>query len=331
MSEGLLELDRLRVRYDDVLALRSLTLTLQPGEIYGLVGPNGSGKTTAFRAITGEIRPNGGTVRLDGRDPFLDPACRARIGFLTDTVIMHENLTPAEDLLHFAYAHRLDPPTAERRVDEALEQTDLIRMAPGDCSTLSRGMQQRLALSRLLVYRPHLLLLDEPAIGLDPVGRKLLWNVLHQFAREGSIVVISSHVLSDLQRLCTYAVILRKGEVVRSGTLAELTTAAEEAADSTGFRMRVRWRKQHVLMPDLLYENARVEDLETSDRTADFSFNGHAADLDELLADLLSRGVSIAEWRPHDDPLEDIAIAEYGEPRSVAAAEPTHAPPEAGP
>jgi ABC-2 type transport system ATP-binding protein len=215
-----LELDDLRRRYGDTVALDGLSFTVGPGQLFGFVGPNGAGKTTAMRIVLGVLQPDGGEVRWRGRP--VDTAARARFGYMPEERGLYPKMRVADQLVHLARLHGLAAGHARAATELWLERLGLTGVAGRRTETLSLGNQQRAQLGAALVHEPELLVLDEPFSGLDPVGVDVLSEVLRERAREGVPVVFSSHQLELVERLCDAVAIVRSGRVVASGTVAEL-------------------------------------------------------------------------------------------------------------
>ena len=205
----------LRRAFGTVTALDGVELVARPGEVTALVGPNGSGKTTLLLVLAGLLVPDAGTVTVAGHDPVAHgAAARARTGWMPDTFGTWDSLTAREVLLTFGAAYRLDPATAARRATELLATVHLTEFADRPASVLSRGQKQRLGLARALVHEPAVLLLDEPANGLDPRSRVDLRLLLRRLADEGRTILVSSHVLSELDEMADDAVFLSRGRTV---------------------------------------------------------------------------------------------------------------------
>ncbi|WP_456845143.1 ABC transporter ATP-binding protein [Cellulomonas sp. P5_C6] len=201
--------------FGPVKALDGVELTARAGAVTALVGPNGSGKTTLLLVLAGLLVPDSGSVTVAGHDPVTHgAAARARTGWMPDTFGTWDSLTAREVLLTFAAAYRLAPATAARRATELLATVHLSEYADRPASVLSRGQKQRLGLARALVHDPSVLLLDEPASGLDPRSRVDLRILLRRLADEGRTVLVSSHVLSELDEMADDAVFLSKGRTV---------------------------------------------------------------------------------------------------------------------
>ncbi len=212
-----------RRRFGPVEALRGIDLTAAPGEVTGLVGPNGAGKTTLLLVLATLLVPDDGEVSVAGYDPVREPdAVRARMGWSPDVFGLYDNLTAREYLELFGHAYRLGNVRVRERAGELLKQARLLEHADRPVHTLSRGQKQRLGLMRALVHAPQVLLLDEPASGLDPRSRVELRDLLRALAAGGVAVVVSSHLLGDLEELADRVVFVDRGATVGEHRLDEL-------------------------------------------------------------------------------------------------------------
>jgi len=210
-----IEVTGLRRAFGAVKALDGADLVARAGAVTALVGPNGSGKTTLLLVLAGLLVPDSGQVRVAGFDPVTDSAgARARTGWMPDAFGTWDSLTAREVLTTFADAYRVERGTAATRVDELLATVHLTEYADQPAAVLSRGQKQRLGLARALVHDPQVLLLDEPASGLDPRSRVDLRLLLRRLADEGRTVLVSSHVLSELDEMADDAVFLSRGRTV---------------------------------------------------------------------------------------------------------------------
>ena len=213
----------LRVDYGRRVALHDLSFEVPAGEIFGLLGPNGAGKTTAFRAMATLQDPTHGEIFLAGRDARRDPdAARAILAYMPDLAPLPQDLRAEEYLRFVAECFGLWGRERDGRVEEALEKVDLRERRRDFCRQLSLGMRQRLVLASSLLHRPLVLILDEPASGMDPHARAALRDALRAQAALGTTVILSSHVLSELQDLCTSVGLLQAGRLVDSGPLREV-------------------------------------------------------------------------------------------------------------
>lgn len=225
----MIEIRNLTVRYPDTprAAVEDLSLSIGAGEVFGFIGPNGAGKTTTLKVLAGLQRPASGRARIAGVDVVADPAgVRRRVGYLPDFFGVYDDLTCREYLDFFAAAQGLDRVRRETVVEEVLALVDLAGKADALAGALSRGMQQRLGLARVLVHEPDVLLLDEPASGLDPRARIEVREVLRELGSMGKTVILSSHVLSDLASSCSSVGIIEQGRLAFSGTVREALARA---------------------------------------------------------------------------------------------------------
>jgi ABC-2 type transport system ATP-binding protein len=204
-----------------MVALSNLNLTIEQGSIFGFIGPNGAGKTTTLRLLAGLLEPSSGTITLMGK--LLQPGGAQRlIGYMPDFFGSYDDLRVWEYLDFFAHCYGLDPATRKRTVDELLALVDLSNKRDAFVQTLSRGMQQRLCLAQTLVHNPPVLLLDEPASGLDPRARVELRELLRTLRDMGKTVLLSSHILSELAEVCTEIGIIESGQMVISGPVDDV-------------------------------------------------------------------------------------------------------------
>ncbi|MCY1055515.1 ABC transporter ATP-binding protein [Nannocystis sp. SCPEA4] len=215
--------------YDGVRdAVRELRLEIRAGEVLALIGPNGAGKSTTLRILATLQKPDRGTVLWDGRDAWGERyAIRQKIGFLGDGTALYPGMTAAGYLTFFAECYGQDDKAAKARVEELLQVFDLASKAHARISDMSKGMRQRLAIARTLVHKPELLLLDEPADGLDPLARRQLREVLRQVAAEGVGIVISSHILRELDGFCDAVAVIQQGKLEVHGPVDEVINRYE--------------------------------------------------------------------------------------------------------
>ncbi|HVP49788.1 MAG TPA: ABC transporter ATP-binding protein, partial [Candidatus Bathyarchaeia archaeon] len=208
----MIHLENLSKEYDEVVAVRDLSLDIPEGEIYGLIGPNGAGKTTTLRMCCGLLQPTTGKAVINGIDVGEDmELAQAQVGFLADFFSVYEDLKVWEYLDYFARAYKLDESMIPRRVDEVIAEIGLETKRDSMVKGLSRGMKQRLGIGRAIIHRPKVLLLDEPASGLDPKARFELRQLLKRLRDNGSTIVVSSHILPDLEDFSTSIGVMERG------------------------------------------------------------------------------------------------------------------------
>jgi len=219
-----IDLRNLGKTYDgDRWAIRGLDLTIPSGSICGLIGPNGAGKSTTLRMLATVMRPTEGEIHFDGRPPEVDDAeLRRAIGFLGDGNPLYKYMSPAEYLRFFGECFRVPDKELDAAVEDMLVTFDLVEKRDAPAGSLSKGMRQRLLIARCLLHKPRLLILDEPADGLDPRGRSELRTLLQRTRERGTTVLISSHILRELDDLCDQLAILQQGKLVVAGDVADI-------------------------------------------------------------------------------------------------------------
>ena len=210
----------------ETLAVDDLSFSVQEGEIFGFLGPNGAGKTTTLHTLLGFLHPTSGGGSIFGL-PFGDTEALRRIGLLPEYVNLHQYYTPNGMLNYYARLSGLDPAESRARATYVLERLGIADVREKRVSTFSRGMFQRLGLAQAFLGDPDLLLLDEPTSSLDPVGRKDVKDLLLELKAQGKTIVISSHILSDIESLCDRVAIIRKGRLVTTGKLDQLLSPGE--------------------------------------------------------------------------------------------------------
>lgn len=218
----MIEIKNLSKSYDGVPALRDATFRVNLGDMFGLIGPNGAGKTTLIRILATLLRPTSGIATVNGKNVVRAPkAIRRMIGYMPDFFGVYEDLKVQEYLEFFAAAYGLRGHKKKTIIADVLELTDLGKKRRSLIGTLSRGMQQRLGLARVLVHDPQVLLLDEPASGLDPRARIEIRELLKELRNMGKTILISSHILADLEDICNRIALLEKGRLIYAGGLKE--------------------------------------------------------------------------------------------------------------
>jgi ABC-2 type transport system ATP-binding protein len=295
-------------RYGRTLAVAGIDLSVEEGEIFGLVGPNGAGKTTTLRMLATLLVPTAGDAAVMGHSVRREPyAVRRVIGYMPDTFGVYDDMRVWEYLDFFARCYEIPAARRRRIVGDLLELVDLGGKRDDYVHALSRGMQQRLCLAHALVHEPPVLLLDEPASGLDPRARVELRELLRELRRLGKTIVISSHILPELEELCTSVAIVDRGRVLASGTVESI---------------QARFRRGLVVRARVLGETADVDTaarflasqpevggVETlPDGRLELALRGP----DDVAADLLARTVAaghrVAAFAPAVSDLEELFL-----------------------
>src|SRR5262245_42776669 len=279
-----LEVSKLRVDYDSFTAVSDLSFGIEAGQIYGLIGPNGAGKTSTIRVLATLLEPTQGDIRVDGVDLRDHPEkVHGLIGYMPDVSPLYDDLTVEETLHVFASAYRIPLAGRAEAIEQVITLCDLGAKRNWYVSTLSKGMRQRCLLAKTLLHDPKLLLLDEPANGLDPMARIELREILKSLAKMGKTILISSHILTELSDFCTAAGIMEKGRMVASGRTEEIAQAL-----SPGLSFRVGLIAPDPRAADLVRAWPKVAEIKAEDSVVDFTINGtpdEAADLLKALID----------------------------------------------
>lgn len=289
--------------YNDLTALDKLNLTIDQGDIYGFIGPNGAGKTTTIKILSTLLRPTSGQAfvcgySVNGQQKHI----RRKIGYVPDEFGVYEDMTVSEYLEFFAALYEIGVKERGRVIGDVLELTDLSYKKVAQVDSLSRGMRQRLALARVLLHDPAVLLLDEPASGLDPRARIEIRELLKELRNMGKTILISSHILSELKELCNKVGIIERGRLLYTGPIEEVVKKTDyivliqvrEAADAAAEVLR-----SHELV-------AAVEEIDSGkDATLEIKLAAEAEDHTFLIQLLVDKGYRVASVREKDVDLEE--------------------------
>lgn len=296
----------LRVDYGDFVAVDDLSLKVPPGEVFGLVGPNGAGKTSTFRVLTTLMEPTCGEVILDGVDVLEDiESARRIVGYMPDLAPVPSDLKVGEFLEFHASAYGLGSRAQRReRVAECLEEVALTEQRDKWCKELSRGQTQRVVLAKTLLHRPRVLILDEPASGLDPLARRDLRTALRRLAKTGATVFVSSHILSELAEMCTSLCVMNRGRLLASGTVE----AVREQLGSTERSIAAGLLGRHEEAAAWLAAQPAVHDLRLDGGQVIFGFKGTDDAQADLMAALIHEGFRVRAFEERRSSFEDILV-----------------------
>lgn len=222
MSEVIVTKD-LTKKYGDFIAVDRLNLSVQKGEVFGLLGPNGAGKTTTILMILGLTEPTSGSIRVLGLDPTRQPlTVKSHVGYMPDQVGFYDELTAYENLIYIAKLNGLGREEADRRIEAALEKVNLREVRDHPVGTFSRGMRQRLGVAEVLLKQPQIIIMDEPTQGLDPEGAREFLEIIRNLRSEGITILLSSHLLHQVQAVCDRVGLFYRGRMMLVGTVDEL-------------------------------------------------------------------------------------------------------------
>jgi ABC-2 type transport system ATP-binding protein len=304
-----IETRRLTRSYGKVVAVNDLNLKIPAGSLFGLIGPNGAGKTTTLRMLAGLLSPTSGEILLEGQSTHKnDPQLRRRIGYMPDFFGVYEDLLVWEYLDFFARCYEIPPVRRKRVVDELLELVDLTEKRDSSVQALSLGMRQRLCLAHALVHDPQVLLLDEPASGLDPRARVEMRELLRELGSMGKTIVLSSHILAELAELCDSIGIIEKGRMVASGLLETI-----QAQIFSGRKLKIRLVSGESAALAALEKTGFVSDIQRTDEengltSLDMNFTGDDNNAADLLENLVHNRVRIASFEEAANDLEDLFL-----------------------
>ncbi|MBD2038551.1 ABC transporter ATP-binding protein [Leptolyngbya sp. FACHB-321] len=294
-------------QFERQIAVNDVDLQVQAGEVYGLIGPNGAGKTTLIRMLAMAEEPTVGEIYINGEPLVRDrdnPNLKRQLGYLPDDFPLYDDLTVWDYLDYFARLYRLTEPKRSRRLKEVLELVQLTHKRQSLIATLSRGMKQRLSLARTIIHEPVLLLLDEPVSGLDPIARVQFREIIKVLQEAGMTILISSHVLSDLEELCTSVGIMELGFLVESASLENLYQ---------------RLSRQQIVVATMgnlgalqaeLNNCPQVEGIEVlaDAQSLCVHFSGDVQESAALLRSLITAGIPLTDFHRTQESLESIFL-----------------------
>jgi ABC-2 type transport system ATP-binding protein len=304
-----IELRALTKRFGETLALDHVDLVVRPGMVFGFLGRNGAGKTTALRILSGLARPTAGTAHVLGHDVArASDAVRARIGFLPDVPGFYPWMTAREYLDLAGRLFGLDAATLDARAGALLEMAGLAGVSTR-VGSFSRGMKQRLGIAQALINAPSLLMLDEPTSALDPIGRREVLEMVASL-RGRTTVFFSTHILADVERVCDAVAILERGRVVTSAGITELTARAA----ANRFVVEMEGDGGASALAGLLHGRSWVTSIETADRTVRLTVSNQLAAQREIPAAIAAAGAPLRRFEIEEASLEDVFVQLVGSP-----------------
>ncbi len=308
LGEPTLEVRNLHRFFGKLKAVNNVSFKAYAGQVMGFIGPNGAGKTTTMRILSTLETPTAGDAFICGQSVIDYPdRVRHRLGFMPDAFGKYPNMNVVEYLDFFARAYGFKGDKRRDAVEHVLVFTELRKLADKPIDTLSKGMSQRLGLGRTLIHDPQVLILDEPAAGLDPRARVELRELIHLLATElQKTVLISSHILTELGEICDSAVIIEAGQIVASGTIKELLSLRRQVAGRQSHAtIEVSLIDRVVDVERWLVQQAFVSDVATSPHAVTFEFSGDQQAQHQLLKSMIAEGFPILEFRGKVESLED--------------------------
>ncbi|NLN41527.1 MAG: ABC transporter ATP-binding protein, partial [Clostridiales bacterium] len=288
----MLKINGLTKSYGIFTAVDGLDLNVPKGEIYGFVGPNGAGKTTTMKIICGLLPADKGQVSVAGIDVIKDVRkAKELIGYMPDFFGVYDNLKVTEYLDFYASIYNLNPRDRKRICDDLLELVDLQDKRDAYVDSLSRGMKQRLCLARSLVHNPELLVLDEPASGMDPRARVEMKEILRTLKDLGKTIMISSHILPELAELCTSIGIIDRGKIVISGTVDEIM---QQVYSKRFIKVRIRGNMEEAVK--VMKESPLITNINKGANFIEAGFEGNEEEMAMLLKELVTRDIPVISF-----------------------------------
>lgn len=285
----MIEVKNLHYRYASQKALHNVSFSLEPASITALVGNNGAGKSTLLRCMAALDNPFSGSITLWGKNTQIEPrACHRLLGYLSDQFGLYDNLTVKQSLTYMALAHKLSQLDGEERVQKVAAQLSLTDRLQQKTGELSRGFRQRVAIAQAIIHQPKLLLLDEPSSGLDPEARIELSDLLKLLAGQGMTIVVSSHILSELDSYCTHMLKLHEGEVASYEALNNYQHDHSQVLKMLLSRPTANAAK-------ILAAQLNVSQVIADGQAYQFTFKGKIAEQSVLLFNLINAGLPVAE------------------------------------
>jgi ABC-2 type transport system ATP-binding protein len=299
----MIEVRNFTKRYGDFVAVDDLSFTIGQGEVFGFIGPNGAGKSTTIRFLATLLRPSSGAATVAGHSVVDDPmAVRRVIGFMPDDFGVYDGMKVWEFLDFFAVAYEIPQAYRRKIIGEVLELLDLTHTRDDYVNGLSRGMKQRLCLAKTLVHDPPVLILDEPASGLDPRARLEMKALLNELRGMGKTILVSSHILSELADFCTSIGIIERGKLLAAGSIQDIQRQLRahrvlkvKVLDDTVDRAA-----------GILRADEGVRQVESYDHTLSAEFEGQDEDMARLLGRLISGGVAVQSFAEEPLSLEEV-------------------------
>jgi len=288
--------------YGSMIALNALNLTVNRGDLFGFIGSNGAGKTTTLRILATFLAPSSGTAQVLGHDVVRDAdAVRHVIGYMPDFFGVYKDMEVTEYLDFFGACYKIPSSQREKTVNDVLELVGLSEKKGALIGALSRGMQQRLGLARVLIHDPAVLLLDEPASGLDPRARIEMMAILQELQRMGKTIIISSHILSELETLCNRVAIIEKGKLIYSGPVQGVR---DQMAAGRVFLVRVLGDETRAI--ELLKARREVNQVEQAEGRIKVTLNDHDIDPGCVAETLVHGGLKLVGLEEYELGLEEV-------------------------
>lgn len=298
----MIKVENLTKKYGKFTAVNNLSFEIEEGEIFGFVGSNGAGKSTTMKVAAGLLKANAGTIYIDGHDIRTDRSkAKSLIGYMPDFFGVYDDLKVLEYMNFYCGLHKIHTKDREKVIMPLIELVNLEDKVDFYVDDLSRGMKQRLCLARALIHNPKVLILDEPASGLDPRARVEFREIIKTLKDLGKTVLISSHILLELAEICTTIGIIEKGEMVVKGSVSEIR---KQLSQLSKIKIRTAGELDHAV--PYLKEHPEITDITIASGYLEFSFGGDDDEKAVLLKNLINKGVDVCHFEETTGSLESI-------------------------
>ncbi len=302
------EILELKKSFGKFTALNSLSMNITDNSIFGFVGPNGAGKTTTMKIMAGLLKADSGNIYINGEDVLKNPQkIREKIGYMPDFFGVYDDLKVTEYMDFYAGTYYIPYADRPSLIDSLLEIVDLSDKKDAYVDSLSRGMKQRLCLARSLIHDPNLIILDEPASGLDPRARVEMKEVLKQLKEMGKTIIVSSHILPELAEMCSEIGIIDHGQLVIQGTVNEIMNKIHKKRI-----VRVKTSSAKDTLIRLLKEQTKVGEITENADNIEFVFDGNDNDLTSILRNIIMNGIPVFSFGEAEGNLEEIFMTVTG-------------------
>lgn len=296
----MLQVKNLTFDFPKTRVLRNINFNVPLGAVIGLVGPNGAGKTTLLRCLSALETPLYGDVTFNGADLIENPRyTHSVVGFLQDSFGLFEELTARQCLTYFCSAHKIHPQNWSKVIEEVCSLLEMQSFLDKKVETLSLGQRQRVAIGQSILHRPSLLLLDEPATGLDPHARQILSKMIRKLSDEGITLIVSSHILSELQEYSSHMLIMEKGQLV------DFTDLSDKKAQIGTRRLEVQLLGKEGAFKSFLEEQEACSEIQMHQGKVEFLFSGAEQDQSSLLSELIQQGFPVSSFKVIEQSLQD--------------------------
>lgn len=303
----MIKVENLTFEYPGIRALDNVSLSINKGDIMALVGPNGAGKTTLLHCMAALDAPLSGTILIEGRNVLDDPrACHQKIGYLPDFFGLYTELTIRQCLTYMAMAHKIQPANINQSVIRAARRLKIDDRLEDKAGTLSRGLKQRLAIAQSIVHEPEILLLDEPASGLDPEARKSLSELFLELRDQGMTLVVSSHILSELEDYCTNMIIVHDGKIIEHKLI--------ERENENLITIILQAINEQTEIIQILKKTDQVSCVTPAREGVSFRYPGDRQLQGRLLRQLMAQGINIYSFTTEKKNMQDTYLEQVGKP-----------------